>query len=677
MNNLEEQAKSIMKDLDEQAKSISEFLPSGSSPEVELMHNDDENIEITAPKDVEKQMESVVQVVEQSPAEQKDIAVVDPFQAREGRDLVWKEVNMTLAAKGSDTPERKLLDNVWGEVPKGQVTAIMGPSGSGKTSMLNILAGRVKSAGVIAIKADVRLNNYSVNPTDIEVRKKIAFVAQDDSLQVTATPREAIRFSARLRLPSTMNDKQIESLTNQMIAELGLQDCADTIVGGELIKGISGGERKRTSVGVELVTRPALVFLDEPTSGLDSFNAVHLCRLLKKVANAGSSVLFTIHQPSSDIFNSFDRLILLNKGRVMYQDSVQNVPTFFADRGHPCPPNYNPADWVMHVALSNTIQELNIAGYFPKDERCIGEPFSAEIKDGKDILGITDRDHNDVDNHLDLAQQTKFLFKREISHLIRNTHALKARTAMTCAISSVIGFIFYQVARLDFDNFINVQTTFGALLMSLLANVFSTALPSLMAFPAERPVFLREYSTNHYSVFSYFGSRLFMELFVTGVQVTVSSLITYFLIGFGGAYGYFWSGLYLMACASTALGVFVGCSVENPSVAVEFLPAIFMPQIIFSGFFIPPGLMPKWLAWIRHICPLTYGIKIVVAAEFGFGRCNEYVEKGEDNYCDTILKNTEVNVDDVWWYYLVLLSLFIVVRIFALFNLKRKAEKFY
>ena len=661
---LDEQAKSIVKDVDK---------PSESSPAMEV--TDEENSDLYEAKDVETQMESVSRV-EQSPAGEKR-GRVDPFQAREGRDLVWKDLNMTLAAKG-DTPERKLLDNVWGEVPKGQVTAIMGPSGSGKTSMLNILAGRAQTAGAITIKADVRLNNYCVDPTDIEVRKKIAFVAQDDSLQVTATPREAIRFSARLRLPSTMHDCQIESLTDQMIEELGLQDCADTIVGGELIKGISGGERKRTSVGVELVTRPALVFLDEPTSGLDSFNAVHLCRLLKKVANAGSSVLFTIHQPSSDIFSSFDRLILLNKGRVMYQGHVQNVQSYFGDRGHPCPPNYNPADWVMHVALSNTITELDIAGYFPEDERNIGASFSRGKKDGKDILGITNRDHSsDVESPLGLRQQMKLLFKREIKHLIRNRHALKARMLMTCAISSVIGFIFFQVARLEFDNFINVQTTFGGLLMSLLANVFSTALPSLMAFPAERPVFLREYSTNHYSVFSYFGSRLFMELFVTGVQVTISSVITYFLIGYSGSYGYFWSGLYLMACASTALGVYVGCSVENPSVAVEFLPAIFMPQIIFSGFFIPPHLMPSWLAWIRYICPLTYGIKIVVAAEFGFGRCDKYEEAGETNYCDRIMKNTEVNVDDLWWYYLVLLALFIVVRVFALFQLKRKADKFY
>jgi len=128
---------------------------------------------------------------------------------------------------------------------------------------LNILAGRASSNGRIKITSDIRLNNYIVDPTKIEVRQNIAFVAQDDSLQVTATPRESIYFSAKLRLPKITTEEQLQHLTDRMLEELGLIDCADTMVGGALIKGISGGQRKRTSVGVELVTKPALVFLDE------------------------------------------------------------------------------------------------------------------------------------------------------------------------------------------------------------------------------------------------------------------------------------------------------------------------------------------------------------------------------------------------------------------------------
>jgi len=125
-----------------------------------------------------------------------------------------------------------------------------------------VLAGRSRSTAKLVVEADIRMNEYKVDPTNIDVRKQIAFVAQDDSLSFTATPREAIIFSAKLRLPRITTDEEIDDLADRMLDELGLKDCADTMIGGSLIKGISGGERKRTSVGVELVTKPSLVFLD-------------------------------------------------------------------------------------------------------------------------------------------------------------------------------------------------------------------------------------------------------------------------------------------------------------------------------------------------------------------------------------------------------------------------------
>jgi ABC-type lipoprotein export system ATPase subunit len=191
----------------------------------------------------------------------------NPFAEREGNALMWSNVNMTLSTKQG---EKKLLNDVWGEVPPGEITAIMGPSGAGKSSLLNVLAGRSRSTAKLNVQAEIRMNEYQVDPTNIEVRKQIAFVAQDDSLSFTATPREAIRFSAKLRLPRVTTDDEIEELADRMLAELGLKDCADTIVGGSLIKGISGGERKRTSVGVELVTKPSLVFLDGEISCISS-----------------------------------------------------------------------------------------------------------------------------------------------------------------------------------------------------------------------------------------------------------------------------------------------------------------------------------------------------------------------------------------------------------------------
>lgn len=318
---------------------------------------------------------------------------------------------------------------------------------------MNILAGRAASRGRIKIDAEIRLNNYIVDPKKIEVRKHIAFVAQDDSLQVTSTPREAIYFSAKLRLPRNTPEKTLVKLVDKMITELGLESCADTYIGGALLKGISGGERKRTSIGVELVVKPEMVFLDEPTSGLDSFSAVQLCQVLKKVANAGSSVLFTIHQPASEIFSSFDQLILLNKGRVMYQGAVDDVPAYFSLRGHPLPPKYNPADWIMSVAQSVPLEDLGRAGYYPEDTRNLPEQDTEIFVNGKDESGLSNEEYEKIERRpASIGTQIRLLYDRELKNIARDKSILGARLALTCFMSTLIGIIFLNVGDTDKSN---------------------------------------------------------------------------------------------------------------------------------------------------------------------------------------------------------------------------------
>ena len=195
-----------------------------------------------------------------------------------------------------------------------------------------------------------------------------------------------------------------------------------------------------------------MVFLDEPTSGLDSFSAVQLCQVLKKVANAGSSVLFTIHQPASEIFSSFDSLILMNKGRVMYNGPVRNVAAYFGERGHPLPSEYNPADWIMTVAQSTPLDELSKKGFFIQDKLELPEPFT-DRSGAKDELGITltDRTPGDRadDRPVGLLVQTFVLFVRELKNLRRDTLAVATRFGLTIFISVLVGVIFLDVGNAD------------------------------------------------------------------------------------------------------------------------------------------------------------------------------------------------------------------------------------
>jgi ABC-type multidrug transport system ATPase subunit len=175
---------------------------------------------------------------------------------------------------------------------------------------------------------------------------------QEDSLTATATPREAFEFSARLRLPPTITAEERTRKVNEMIAILHLSSCADTMIGNELIKGISGGEKKRVSIGVELITQPSILFLDEPTSGLDSYAAYNIINTLKDLARLGCTIISTIHQPSSEVFHLFDRVILLTTGRVIFDGKVDGhggMSDYFKTIGYPVPPETNPADHVMFL----------------------------------------------------------------------------------------------------------------------------------------------------------------------------------------------------------------------------------------------------------------------------------------------------------------------------------------
>lgn len=209
------------------------------------------------------------------------------FAERDGRNLKFENIVMkTKTRDPKKKPPKEILKSISGHVPPRKVTAIMGPSGSGKTSLLKVLTGRAGKKQ-FDMGGHVKLDGRIVDPTNIEVRRELAYVEQEVSIPTTSTPREAIRFSARLRLDRSVTQDEIEGLVNEILAELGLESCADTMIGGGVMMsgGLSGGEKKRTQCGVELVTKPDIIILDEPTSGLDAYTASQLADLLHRLAS--------------------------------------------------------------------------------------------------------------------------------------------------------------------------------------------------------------------------------------------------------------------------------------------------------------------------------------------------------------------------------------------------------
>lgn len=254
--------------------------------------------------------------------------------------------NISYSVKGKkDQPDKQLLHNITGALKPGRLTAIMGASGAGKTTFMNVLSGRITAHRGVTLSADIKVNGEPAK----NMQRIAGYVLQDDIMLPSLTPREHITFAAKMQLPTDISAQDRETKIAATLRALRLEGCADTQVGEPGVKrGVSGGERKRTSIGIELVSDPKILFLDEPTTGLDSDTAASLMETLQSLAHeAGRTVACTIHQPSSEIFRMFDDIILLASGKLAYYGPANRVVEHFASLGRHCPPATNPCDFLL------------------------------------------------------------------------------------------------------------------------------------------------------------------------------------------------------------------------------------------------------------------------------------------------------------------------------------------
>ena len=230
--------------------------------------------------------------------------------------LEWNNVSFSV-------PQKVLLHNMSGHAEPGRLLAIMGSSGAGKSTLLDVLAGRLDSP---SLQGNLLINGKPVDK--MEFRKTTGYVMQSDALFPLMTVRETLRYAAYLRIRDKTTAEK-NAIAESFISLLRLEDCADTIVGNDDNRGISGGQKRRVSVGVDIIHRPSVIFLDEPTSGLDSSTALTVVESLKQIATLQNcTVIFSLHQPSAKLFNLIDDVIFLANGKVTYSGEVKGLPAF-------------------------------------------------------------------------------------------------------------------------------------------------------------------------------------------------------------------------------------------------------------------------------------------------------------------------------------------------------------
>uniref|UniRef100_A0A4X1U861 ABC transporter domain-containing protein n=1 Tax=Sus scrofa TaxID=9823 RepID=A0A4X1U861_PIG len=530
------------------------------------------------------------------------------------------------------TVEKEILTNINGIMKPG-LNAILGPTGGGKSSLLDVLAARKDPHG---LSGDVLINGA---PRPANFKCNSGYVVQDDVVMGTLTVRENLQFSAALRLPTTMTNHEKNERINMVIQELGLDKVADSKVGTQFIRGVSGGERKRTSIAMELITDPSILFLDEPTTGLDSSTANAVLLLLKRMSKQGRTIIFSIHQPRYSIFKLFDSLTLLASGRLMFHGPAREALGYFASIGYNCEPYNNPADFFLDVIngdssavvlsradrdegaqepeeppekdtpLIDKLAAFYTNSSFFKDTKVELDQFSGGRKKKKSSV------YKEVTYTTSFCHQLRWISRRSFKNLLGNPQASVAQIIVTITLGLVIGAFFYDLK----NDPSGIQNRAGVLFFLTIDQCFSSV-SAVELLVVEKKLFIHEYISGYYRVSSYFFGKLLSDLLpMRMLPSIIFTCITYFLLGLKPAVGSFFIMMFTLmmvaySASSMALAIAAGQSVVSVATLLANISFVFM--MIFSGLLVNLKTVVPWLSWLQYFSIPRYGFSALQYNEF-------------------------------------------------------------
>ena len=546
--------------------------------------------------------------------------------------LTFTDVGYSVVARGNNNNYKQVLSHAHGMAKPGEIMAIMGASGAGKTTLLDILARRKKTG---LAEGEVLVNGRRVN--DQGFQQIVGFVDQEDPLMASLTVFETVMYSALLRLPADMSYQAKRFRVLQTMDELGIMGIRDVRVGQDSSRGISGGEKRRVTIACELVTSPSILFMDEPTSGLDAYNAYNVVEALVTLArDFNRTIVFTIHQPRSNIVKLFDQLILLADGNVVYSGSLNECQGYFERIGHPCPSGYNIADYLIDLTMQSeqpldhrsdietgveNSEENSDSSATPvsngpitfSQSRTVLFPREMVAEDDLMTRQLTELVHAYEDSNVlrslnqsiarvaqengnlrsglsstegykrvNVWQQFVILSRRTFKNLYRNPMLMLTHYTIAIVMALLCGVLYFNITN-DISGF---QNRLG-LFFFLLALFGFSALTSLNVFTSERPLFLRERANGYYSPIAYFASKVLFDIIPLRVIPPIFiGIIVYPMTGLVPGRGEFFSFLLILVLfnlTAAALCLLIGILFTDPSVASLLGSLIMLFGLLFSG----------------------------------------------------------------------------------------------
>ena len=534
-----------------------------------------------------------------------------------GPSIEWKDVNYSIK-------DKLILDKITGQVFGGELLAILGPSGSGKTSLLNILADRVTINKTAELTGSITI--CGKDRKELPFKKMVAYVQQEDILYPQMTVFESLVMTSKLRLTSDVNVSTKKEMINNLLNKLGLAKIKDSKIGNVLKRGISGGEKKRTCIANEILTEPLIIFLDEPTSGLDSFQAKNIIQILKDLAEQGHIVICSIHQPSSSVFNLFDKVIFLSNGKCVYSGYRNDCTEYFGDLDFKCPEFYNPADYILDLISLDTTSEETLKESELRIEKLLN----------LDRITVIDLIHDEEYEYTgpntgkffsNWIDQFKLLFIRSLNEELRDKVGMTIRFCVTIFFSIILSMIY---SNLD-NGQKSIQDTLGVYFFICINSSFGSMFPTLKKFAIEKEIVLKERASKSYQASSFYLAKFLSSVPIEfGISILYTSII-YWAIGLNHSGSAYFSFLVIICClslCSSGMGLFLSASTPDIHTATSLASPLMIIFLLFGGFYANLETMPIWIGWLQYFSFINWGFQGLIINEFS-GKtmnCNDIPE---------------------------------------------------
>ncbi|KAI3996033.1 hypothetical protein MKX01_037530 [Papaver californicum] len=505
-----------------------------------------------------------------------------------------------------DSNEKVILKGISGMVHPGEMLAILGPSGCGKTSLLSALGGRLvggQLSGTITYNGKPYLSNA--------MKRNTGYVAQDDKFYAHLTVTETLMFTSLLRLPNTITKEEKIIRTEEVITQLGLTGCKNSIMGGPFLRGVSGGERKRVSIGQEILTDPSLLLLDEPTSGLDSTSAQQVVSILRALASEGHCKLFYM----------FHKILLLSDGNPLYFGKGNETMQYFSSIGYSSSVAVNLSDFLVDLANGVYLDDLDEErrkgvkqGLVLAHKNNLLDRLNEEEKLGADHNNGSSR-HGRMDKDIGQwpttwGQEFSVLLKRDLLERKHEPFSVM-QVGQMLVISFRSGILWWK------SSISNIEDQMGFMFSSDMYWSIYPMFNAILTFPQERAMLIKEQSSRMYRLLSYFIARnvadLPMELALPSVFVT----ITYWIVGLKPTVGSFLVTLVVMLCnvlVSQGLGLAIGSAIMNLRFGVVFGGIVGQAFLLACGFYIRN--VPSLVAWIKYLSHNYYVYKLLLGSQY-------------------------------------------------------------